>query len=249
MEVKFMEKLLINTAQNVQIEYKLASVGSRFLALAIDYGIMVCYGYLCYFIIDAVFFTTKDFWTIEGALMFLLLPIFLYHFLLESFFNGQTPGKKLMKIKVVRLDGSRASIYDYFIRWSLNLVDIWLLGGVIGFISIILSQNSQRVGDRAAGTTVINLKPRLKLHETVYEDLYSAYQPVFSEFEINKLTDRDINIIKQSFQKGKKSQSMEVMQVLTAKIQEVTGIKDQETHPASFIETVLKDHFHYNSHD
>src|SRR5699024_8841640 len=90
-------------------------------------------------------------------------------------------------------------------------------------LAIILSKNSQRIGDRAAGTTVIDLKPRLKLQETIYEDLYSAYQPVFPEFQVSKLTDLDINIIKNNFRKARQSQNPSVMKALSDKITEVTG--------------------------
>lgn len=244
-----MEKLLINTPQNVQIEYKLASLGSRFMALAIDYTIMFCYGYLIYFLVDKIAFSSGDPWTWQGFFMFLLLPVFTYHFLFESFFGGQTPGKMLLKIKVVRLDGGRASLYEYFIRWALNLVDIWILTGVFGMLAIILSKNAQRIGDMAAGTTVIDLKPQLQLQETIFEDLYSSYQPVFPEYQINKLTDRDINIIKKSFQKAQNTQSSTILSALSHKIQEVTEIRPEEGSLETFVDTILKDHFHYNSAD
>ncbi len=244
-----MEKLLINTPQNVQIEYKLASLGSRFVALAIDYGCMVCYGYSIYYLFSKISNGYTDAWTMSGLLSFLLLPIFTYHLVMESFFHGQTPGKMLLKIKVVRLDGGRASLYEYFIRWVLNLIDIWLLTGVLGMLAIILSKNSQRIGDRAAGTTVIDLKPRLKLQETIYEDLYSAYQPIFPEFQVSKLTDLDINIIKNNFRKARQSQNPSVMKALSDKITEVTGAIPKGKNLDLFINQILKDHFYYNSSD
>lgn len=241
-----MEKLLINTPQNVQIEYQLASFGTRFLALAIDYFVMLTYGLLINYFASKAGFYHLDTYLLIGLMFFLLLPVMLYHLVLESFLRGQTVGKIIMKIKVVKLDGGRASIYEYFTRWAMNLIDIWIMSGVIGMLAIILSKQSQRVGDMAAGTAVISLKPRLTLNQTVYEQLAATYQPVFAEFEIRKLSDRDVNLIKQSFEIAKKSGNPLVFEKLRDKIVEVTGADIREHQPKEFIETVLKDHYHYH---
>lgn len=241
-----MEKLSINTAQNVNIDYQLASLGNRFLALAIDYAIMFAYGYLVIYILSKTISNIDDRFLIIGLFSFFLLPIMLYHFLLESFLGGQTVGKILVKTKVVRLDGSRASIYEYFIRWSLNIVDIWMLSGVIGLLSIVLSKQSQRLGDMAAGTTVISLKPRLALEQTVYENLADTYHPVFPEYGIRKLSDDDINIIKESFQKTSRQKDTKILAILSKKITEVTGINPEQYENEKFIEIVLQDHYYYH---
>lgn len=241
-----MEKLLINTPQNVQIEYQLASLGTRFLALLIDYVLIISYVYLVYYFIAGWIGNVQDQIMRIGTLMFFFLPVMMYHLVLESLLSGQTVGKIVMKTKVVRLDGSRASVYEYFVRWALNLVDIWMMGGVIGLLSIILSKQSQRIGDLAAGTSVISLKPNIALSQTVYEDLVSTYEPSFPEYEIRKLSDRDINIIKQSFQDAVKNNNSEVMCHLVQKISEVTNLSSKGFGYDSFIQQVLKDHYFYH---
>lgn len=240
-----MEKLLINTPQNVRIEYPLASVGTRFLALAIDYALIVCYAYLTFYLFRSFFNVNGDRWLMTGIIMLWLLPAMLYHFILESFFSGQTLGKMVMKIKVVRIDGSRATIYEYFIRWVLNLVDIWMLSGVIGLLSIVLSKHSQRIGDMAAGTTVISLKPRIELSQTVYEKLADTYEPVFPEYVVGKLSDKDVNIIKESLANARKGKNVVVMARLAEKIRKVTAAQQGEYGDLQFIELILKDHYHY----
>lgn len=241
-----MEKLLINTPQNVQIEYQLASLGTRFLALAIDYTLMISYVYLIYYFAGTLIEGIQDKFLLIGTVMFLLLPVLLYHFILETFLGGQTIGKKVLKTKVVRLDGSRASIYEYFIRWVLNLVDIWMMSGVVGLLSIILSKQSQRLGDMAASTTVISLKPQIALTQTVYENLTDTYEPVFPEYEIRKLSDQDINIIKQSLRDAEKSNNREVLALLAEKVSEVTGAHSKGLGYDYFIHAILKDHFYYH---
>src|SRR5690606_39785833 len=113
-----MHKLSINTPQNVKFEYNLASLGSRIIAFAMDYFIIMCYAIMVYYMESRLgLFNTGDPWLTAGIYMLILLPAFFYPLLMETFFNGQTIGKMIMRIKVVKIDGTRATIYQYFIRW------------------------------------------------------------------------------------------------------------------------------------
>lgn len=238
-----MEKLLINTPQNVDIEYSLASVGSRILAIALDLSIMIGY----FFIVVRFVFTSflnhiVDTWMYYGLLMLFILPAMFYHFFLETFLHGQTLGMKVVKLKVVKTDGSRAGVYEYFIRWVMNLVDVWLLSGFIGMAFIILTKKSQRIGDLAAGTTVISIKPKLKLIETIFQDLKSNYKITYQG--VIRLSDKDINIVKNSFNKAKAKKNSVVIAALAEKLQKVLEIDKISSSEEKFIETVLQDHYH-----
>ncbi|NVO58722.1 RDD family protein, partial [Rhodobacteraceae bacterium B1Z28] len=110
-----MSELQINTTQNVKISFKAAGSGERFLAFIIDMAIKI--GYLM--ILGNFFgaFDSMDQWSQIAINTVLSFPVMLYTLALESLFNGQTLGKRIMKIRVVKIDGYQASFSDYVVRW------------------------------------------------------------------------------------------------------------------------------------
>jgi len=237
-----MEKLLINTPQNVQIEYRLASVGTRLISAVLDYAVIMGYVYFVSKMFDLFFKKSNDPWLFYGTFTLMVLPALFYHFILETALGGQTLGKLAMKTKVVKIDGTRATVYEYFIRWVMSIVDIWMLSGLIGLISIILSKKSQRIGDFAADTTVVSLQDKLKLIETVYEELETEYQITYPQ--VINLTDKDINIIKNSFHKALKKKDYFVIDTLAKKVMEILGIPEIKVANIQFLETIIQDHYH-----
>ena len=99
-------------------------------------------------------------------LIAIYLPALFYHFLMELFNHGQSVGKMVMRIRVVKKDGTTPGIGDFFMRWLLQLVDLGFSG--VGALVILISKNSQRLGDLAAGTMVIQLNDyrKIKSHLT-----------------------------------------------------------------------------------
>ena len=237
-----MNKLLINTPQNVNFEYNLAPVGSRIIAFALDYGMMILYMFLV-----ALFFEiTKileglDQWAVWGIYSLLYLPVFFYPLLSETFINGQTLGKKIMKLKVVKIDGTRATFYQYFIRWVSNAVDIFLSMGGIGLSSIILSMKGQRLGDVAADTTVISLKDTLNLNETVFEELTVEHEIVYPE--VYKISDQEINEIKDIYNTGYRRKNYDIIKALASKVEIMIGKKATER-PEDFVAQIIQDHYY-----
>jgi uncharacterized RDD family membrane protein YckC len=240
-----MSELSINTTQNVKINFKAASVGERIGAYLLDLVIKIAY----LIVIGLVFFywlrfdkliDTLDEWSIRAVFIVIFLPIFLYTITLESIFEGQTIGKKLTKIKVVKIDGYQASFGDYLIRWFFRLLD----SGIIGLITVISSKKSQRLGDMVAGTSVITLKNKINISHTILEEIGEAYVPTYPL--VIKLSDNDMRIIKETFQRAEAKNDYEIIYKLVSKIENVTGIKNQSTgNPTDFIRTVLKDYNFY----
>lgn len=85
------------------------------------------------------------------------LSCYVYYFALEAFWNGQTVGKKLLKLRVVSMNGQPLNPGQVLVRTLLRFVDGLPVFYLAGFIAINASKDKQRLGDMAAGTNVVSL--------------------------------------------------------------------------------------------
>lgn len=184
-----MENLYIETTQNVEIEHNIASVGERMLAHLLDY----CFFFVYFFIM--MFFETVFRFSGFTIALIILLPMVLYDLFFEIVYNGQNPGKMIMKIKVVKLDGSSPEISNFLLRWVFRLIDNLLILGSIAVITILLNGKGQRLGDLAAGTTIVKLKRKFHLSDTILVSLPADYKITFEE--VKMLSEDDIRTVKE----------------------------------------------------
>jgi len=244
-----MSELSISTTQNVVINFKAASVGERMLASLLDFLIKVAYiiviGYVFFYLlgVDRLVDSVEDSWSKFAIILFFFFPVIIYSVTLESIFEGQTIGKKLIKIKVVKIDGYQAGFGDYLIRWLFRIIENNMLGGLIGLVAMIVNSKTQRMGDMAAGTAVITLKNNISIDHTILENIGDAYVPIYPL--VIKLSDNDMRIIKDTFLVAEKKADAETIRKLTQKIEIVTGIKNQSGNNIDFIKTILKDYNFY----
>lgn len=243
-----MSELSIQTTQNVVINFKAASVGERMLASLLDFFIKFAY----VIVVAYVFFNLLgfsnvlnrvDMWSRMAIIILFFFPVMIYSVTLESIFEGQTIGKKLIKIKVVKIDGYQAGFGDYLIRWLFRIVENNMLGGLIGLIAMLVSNKTQRMGDMAAGTAIITLKNNISIDHTILEEIGEDYQPVYPL--VIKLSDNDMRIIKDTFVIAEMKGDLETIGKLSKKIESVSGIKNQSWNQTEFIKTVLKDYNFY----
>ena len=245
-----MTEITINTAQNVAINFKAASLGERILAFAIDMAIKATYMLAVYFLIYSVLdlgsvMNSLDGWE-EGVVSFLLMiPFIFYTLFFESWTNGQTPGKMILKIRVVKIEGYQARFSDYFSRWICRLVDIFIMLGLPAILGIIFSKKSQRLGDMVTDTTVISLKSNVQLNYRFLNDLSNEY--VVSFPTVLRLSDHDMNIIKKAYNTAILQNDGLMIDKLISKIEEVTTIKNQSLNQHQFIQTVINDFNHLTS--
>ncbi len=237
-----MGNLQINTTQNVNLDYKIVSIGERIVAFLIDGFILYMYAYLVNIIGDAIGYVYEDGWTQRGLVALIFLPAMFYSLLMHSLFNGQTVGKMLMKMRVVRLDGTPVHWSNLLVRWMLRLVDIWIFLGSIGILSILFSEKRQRVGDAAAGTVVISTKKKTKVSHTILEEINEEYVPQFTN--VTLLTDKDVRLIKETFYIARKSGDFKTLTALPVKVESILQT-NSKLYDVPFLDTVLKDYNYY----
>lgn len=243
-----MPQLSITTTQNVNINFNTANVGERVVAYLLDVVVIMAYYFVVYFLIGQLLDVTNkvnnlDQWAIMAINGVISLPVLLYTLLLESFFEGQTIGKRIMKIKVIKIDGYQAGFGDYLIRWLFRIVEVTGIMGLVGLIAMNVSKKTQRIGDMAAGTAVISLKNDVTINHTILRDIGSNYVPVYPL--VIKLSDNDVRIIKETYETSYQTADFDMILKLQHKIETVTGIKSTSLNATSFVDTVLKDYNYY----
>jgi uncharacterized RDD family membrane protein YckC len=239
-----MQTIEIQTAQNVNIEYPVASVGERVVAAIIDLLIMVGYFIAILFLYIWLLNSTEgsSFYYPVAIGVILFLPLFFYHLLCETYLNGQSFGKKIMKMRVVKLDGSQAGIGSYFLRWILAPIDYFLYGAV-GIVTMIVNGKGQRLGDLAAHTTVVKLKAEAKLEDTILKSTPVNYDVKFPQ--VSLLNDNDISLVKEVLDMNYKKPDVVVYTRIINKTKEAIEMKigvNADLHPLTFLDTVLKDY-------
>src|SRR5579862_7241725 len=159
------DKLTIETPEQTALEFPLAGIGSRFLALAADTLLQMAVAFILVvvFAVSAIslslFSKVAGIWTF-AILVFALFSLqFGYFALFEALWNGQTPGKRWTHLRVIKDSGRPISAYDAILRNLLRIVDSLPTMYAVGLVTMLISRENKRVGDYAAGTVVIHEKP------------------------------------------------------------------------------------------
>jgi uncharacterized RDD family membrane protein YckC len=157
-------KLTIDTPEQTALEYPIAGLGSRFLAILADTAIQFALGFFVVIGASILGAGLSKFgglgpqW-IAGLMVFLIFLLYSGYFaLFEIFWNGQTPGKRFAQIRVIKDDGRPIGAYEAIVRNALRIVDALPAMYGVGLVSIFLSRQSKRLGDFVAGTVVVHEK-------------------------------------------------------------------------------------------
>lgn len=221
----------IRTSQNVLLEYEPASIGDRILAAMLDYLVIFGWTLLVFGIPARLNLTPGTFYIFVVA-----FPIVVYDLLSEWLLNGRSIGKIAMGIRVVMLDGSQPGLGAYLLRWLLRIIEsVAFLGGIVPIITVAVNGKGQRLGDIAAGTTVVKLKPAVLLDDILIRPLPENYRLQFSDLRV--LSDRDIGVVRQALRQGDE----QVIKRTADKIKQVTTIQSDLPNRA-FLETVISDY-------
>ena len=245
----------LDTGFNIEVEFAITPFHKRFFAWVIDFVVLVAYSLLMGKLLTGVD-ASENLW----IFVLIGLPPLFYHLVCEVALNGQSVGKKAMSIKVLTQDGGQPSLSQYLIRWIFRLADfpVWVLPAIAygalpwwcaiflfsGIASVLSTPLTQRIGDLAAGTIIIDTKTHTSWEDTVFTELETNYRPRFPQ--VMQLTDKDLNTLKSIIGTVRKKGDYDLSMRIAERIKSKLGIQsDQDS--LDFLETLLKDYNYYST--
>jgi uncharacterized RDD family membrane protein YckC len=248
----------LDTGFNIEVEFTLPAFFKRFLAWIIDLVIMIAYYMILSRVLNELLGISWE--RREWLVVVFGLPPLFYHLLCEIFLNGQSVGKKAMRIKVISADGGQPSISQYLIRWVFRMVDLpwWILPSIGysampwwtsvfifgGLACILITPYSQRIGDLVAGTILIDTRTRTSWEDTVFTELSDNYRPRYPQ--VMQLSDKDINTLKSIINSVSKSGDYDLSMRIAERIRSKLDLpSDQDS--LEFLETLLMDYNYYST--
>ncbi len=258
-----MPVIQIATPFNIDLEFEIAEFHKRLFAYLLDFTLL-----LLFFVSMKYFYyggfnmvSSHELKSHAGVdILTISIPMLLYSLVSEVMMHGQTVGKKLMNIRVISLDGGEPQLSQFIVRWMFKayewpfffgytiltreslLVYIMITGflGIIVVIIIAVTKRNQRLGDIAANTVVVNTKSVFSVHDTVFMDIqpenYIVKYP-----EVLRLSDRDINTIKNVISLFYKNHNTQTCTRVAHKVQEVLKITT-DLYAIDFLEKLLADY-------
>jgi uncharacterized RDD family membrane protein YckC len=210
------ETLVIETPERVPLHFALASIGNRFLACTVDHVLQ----FLVIFLMYLVFLFVADpyqgiehlneapKWLIAVLVIVLFLISSGYFIFFEWLWNGQTPGKRWLKLRVIREDGRPITFWEASVRNLTRVFDmqptiIPIVGFYsVGIISVFISRRDQRVGDFFAGTVVVRER---EAEAPTFDQVFagpvsdSAYRRAFKAVlftaDLSSLSESEIEVV------------------------------------------------------
>ena len=160
------DKLTIETPEQTAIEFPLAGIGSRFLALAIDSLLRIAFLLVLGSVVGilglgGLIKQAGSQWAVAIVIMVYFLSELGYFAFFEAMWNGQTPGKRWTHLRVIKDSGRPIGVPDAILRNLMRIVDYLPSLYAAGVVTILLSRENKRLGDYVSGTVVVHEKPLL----------------------------------------------------------------------------------------
>jgi uncharacterized RDD family membrane protein YckC len=205
------DTLVIETPERVPLHFALASIGNRFIACAIDHTIQIIV-LMAMVITFLIISNAADFgarlanapkWVIALLVIIQFIIINGYFAIFEWLWSGQTPGKRWLKLRVIREDGLPISFFEAMIRNLIRVIDFIVPPFYsVGLVSVFATERDQRVGDLVAGTVVVRER---ESEAPAFDEVFASpisdaalrrsFAPVQFTADVNKLTEREISVV------------------------------------------------------
>jgi uncharacterized RDD family membrane protein YckC len=174
----------IDTPEQVELAYSVAGVGSRFVAALLD-GLIISAFFvvelLAVVMIGAAATVTPGAGAVaeNAGKWFMAFVIFVnfaivwgYFALFEAYWHGQTPGKRAMKLRVIKDSGRQITLFEALARNLVRVVDYLPSFYLVGVITMLCNKRNQRLGDLVAGTMVVH--ERLDEPSLLYQTTFAT---------------------------------------------------------------------------
>jgi len=227
------DALRIQTAQHVEITVAAAGLGERVMAALLDLLVVGAWAALSAFVLGAGGAPGAAFVVVTA------LPALLYHPFCEAVFDGRTVGKDALRIRVARLDGSSAGLGAVLTRWLIGLVELWMTWGVVAMLAVLLGRTGQRLGDRAAGTAVVRVRPAAPAPAPPSEGGVRYPEAAFLS-AADAQTVREV--LRQARAMGRTARSERLLRRTKEAAERKMGIPPVDAPPAAFLRQVLADY-------
>lgn len=241
-----MSKIGVETDQHVMLNYKPAGVVERILAFIIDGFVLGAY-YLALVGLSelgrAADINPFGENSAAVAVVIYIMPIFLYHLVIEVLWNGYSVGKWFLGIRVVKLDGTRPGLTGYLLRWLLRPFEIGMTSGGVALLTILINGKGQRLGDIAGKTCVIKVRKNARLSDTMLKSINEDYKTTFPQ--VAELTDQDITIINEVLKSRDKYDYATWLKMVSKTrnlIQSKMGIIEAKMTDQGFLEIIVQDY-------
>jgi uncharacterized RDD family membrane protein YckC len=223
-----MSYIEIQTTQNIHLEYEMASIGERFLAAALDRLLLFFWMMIWSLILGAL--------DLNFSVWFLIIvgaPVLFYFLLCELWFNGQSVGKRIISIRVAKIDSSVPSFGDYFLRWIFRLID----NVAVAIVCMMFTPKCQRLGDLAAKTCVVRTKD--SVHLAKVPEIPHDYAVTFDTATL--LSDHDAALIAQIISNHVTISNKVAMKKLADKVKALTQTSS-EWNDLMYLRKILGDY-------
>ncbi|HRQ36558.1 MAG TPA: RDD family protein [Chloroflexota bacterium] len=160
------EFLNIDTPENVMFGYEVVGIGSRFMAALVDSLIIIVLELVLLVGMQFLFQSSAGQMNSVFVAIYILLAFILlgsYYIFFEMRWNGSSPGKKAVKLRVIRRDGTPITLSESIIRNLVRLVDFMPFAYGLGVITMFVDGQARRLGDLAAGTLVVREQAEITL--------------------------------------------------------------------------------------